>query len=99
MSDQLIQHNETDSAGKFFIGSAAKPDAEMTYSRSGAHLIIISHTGVEPAFKGQGLGQKLLGALVSWARENQIKVIPLCPFAKAQIAKTPEFQDILATQD
>lgn len=91
-----VQHEETERGGRFLIGSAARPDAEMTYSRSNPHLIIIDHTAVDPSRRGQGLGQILLAELVTWVRIAGIKVIPICPFAKAQFEKTPDIQDVLA---
>lgn len=96
MSASLILRSEAGSHGRFFIGDPARPDAEMTYSISNPALIIIDHTAVDPAHKGKGLGQQLLAELVSWARNSGIKVLPLCPFAKAQFEKTPAFQDVLA---
>jgi hypothetical protein len=32
---------------------------------------------------------------VEYARENGIKIIPLCPFAKSVFDKTPEIRDVL----
>ena len=96
MSTDQVIHEETERGGRFLIGNAAKPDAEMTYSRSNAQLIIIDHTGVDPSRRGQGLGQVLLAELIDWVRGAGIKVIPLCPFAKAQIDKTPDYHDVLA---
>jgi uncharacterized protein len=34
-------------------------------------------------------------AAVDYARKNQIKVIPLCRFAKSVFDKTPEIKDVL----
>ena len=38
----------------------------------------------------------LVKRAVEDARRDGIKIIPLCPFAKAQIEKHPEWQDVLA---
>jgi len=70
-------------------------EAEMTYSRAGATRIIIDHTGVPEALKGQGVGKKLVQAAVEDARAEGLKIIPLCPFAKATLDKTPEWQDVV----
>jgi predicted GNAT family acetyltransferase len=45
--------------------------------------------------RGTGAGKELVKAGVEFARENDLTVLPLCPFAKAIIDKTPEFQDVL----
>jgi Predicted acetyltransferase len=68
----------------------------MTYSWAGDDKFIIDHTEVDEAYGGKGLGKDLVKAGVEYAREKNVKVIPLCPFAKKVIAKTPEFQDVLS---
>ncbi|MEB2785056.1 GNAT family N-acetyltransferase [Algoriphagus persicinus] len=41
------------------------------------------------------MGLKLLNELVEYVREEEIKVIPLCPFAKAMFKKEEELRDVL----
>lgn len=87
---------EHDTANKMFLirdnGTIA---AEMTYVISSPELYIIDHTFVEKAYRGQGLGDKLVKAAVEYARENGIKIVPLCPFAKVQFERNPEYADVL----
>jgi predicted GNAT family acetyltransferase len=90
-----IQHRSTESKGKFFIEKDGKRIAEMTYSKAGETKIIIDHTEVSDAGRGKGYGKQLVKEGVEFARENDLKIMPLCPFAKAIIHKTPEFQDVL----
>lgn len=71
-------------------------EAEMTYSKAGTSRIIIDHTGVPKELGGRGVGVALVRRAVEEARATGIKIIPLCPFAKAQIEKHKEWQDILA---
>lgn len=93
--DVLIQQEESVSKGRFFIEKDDKTLAEMTYSIAGPEKIIIDHTEVDQVLKGKKIGFKLFLAAVNYARENNKKVIPLCPFAKAQFDKNPEFNDVL----
>jgi len=67
----------------------------MTYSIPSSDFIIIDHTEVDPAFKGQGIGKQLLYKIVEMAREKNIKILPLCPYANAQFKKIKEIQDVL----
>jgi len=41
------------------------------------------------------LAKKMVAQAVAFAREKNIKIIPLCPFAKKVFDKTPEFKDVL----
>lgn len=68
---------------------------ESTYSKSDK-VWIIDHTFVEDGYGGQGIAGKLVYELVKQARENNIKIIPLCPFAKAEFDKKPEYSDVLS---
>ena len=67
----------------------------MTYSIAGPELIIIDHTEVEPGFNGRGIGKMLLYAIVEMAREKNIKIIPLCPFAASVFKKSDDIGDVL----
>ena len=68
----------------------------MTYSWAGEHKFIIDHTEVNPAFNGRGVGKKMVLAAVEYARKNDLKIIPLCPFAKSVFDKTEEIRDVLS---
>lgn len=89
-----IQHEQNDRRGKFFILTEGKQKALMTYSVAGSNKIIIDHTEVDPSLQGQGVGYQLLEAAVKYARGQSIKILPLCPFAKAVFDKTAEYDDI-----
>jgi predicted GNAT family acetyltransferase len=70
-------------------------EAEMTYSRAGDGLIIIDHTEVPAALRGRKVGERLVRQAIEDARREGIAILPLCPFAKAQIGRHPEWQDVL----
>lgn len=90
-----VQVKINDKKGSFFIEIEGKQEAEMTFVFAGEDKIIIDHTGVNPGNEGKGLGKQMVAQAVTYARENNIKIIPLCPFAKKVFDKTPEFRDVL----
>jgi predicted GNAT family acetyltransferase len=90
-----IRHGEDEGRGAFYVERGGTRIAEMTYSRTTPTLIIIDHTDVSPTLKGQGVGRKLLDALVAWARQTSTKVAVTCPFALAQFQKDPSIRDVL----
>ena len=47
-------------------------------------------------WRGMGVGKALVQRVVEDSRKRGVKIVPLCPFAKAQIQKTPEWQDVLS---
>lgn len=81
--------------GFFYIEVDGEQEAMMTFVFAGDEKIIIDHTEVNPGNEGKGLGKKMVTKAVEYARENNIKIIPLCPFAKSVFDKVPEFRDVL----
>ncbi len=71
-------------------------EAEMTFTRAGTALVIIDHTDVPDAFRGQGIGLALVTRAVEDARAAGVKILPLCPFAAAQFRRHPEWADLRA---
>ncbi|NIE97934.1 N-acetyltransferase [Acinetobacter sp. Tr-809] len=78
---------------KLFEGEALA--GEMAYTWAGDSMLIIDHTDVNEAFRGQGVGRKLLDELIVFVRERQVKVIPLCPFSKSVFDKDSSIRDVL----
>ena len=91
-----ILQKQNGSKGSFYIESDEKTLAEMTYSMTGDSIMIIDHTEVDDALRGKNVGYQLVKKAADYAREHQIKIIPLCPFAKSVFdKKREEFKDVL----
>jgi len=90
-----IQHEDNGKKGRFFINENGKDLAEIVYTWASPTVIIIHHTEVDPQLKGQGVGNKLVDEIVAWARKNNLKIDPLCPFANAVLRKKEEYHDVL----
>jgi len=91
-----IQQSEDGKQGRFFIEENEKQIALLTYKKSGDGVITIDHTEVDPNFRGKDIGEDLVAEAVKFARENDLKIAPICPFAKKVIDDKAEFQDVLA---
>jgi len=57
--------------------------------------MIISHTDVSDVLRGKNAGKQLVAAGVDYARKNNIKIIPLCPFARSVFDRVKEYADVL----
>ena len=91
-----IERSEDENRGKFYIEENEIQLALMTYKKSGDGIITIDHTEVDSNHRGEGLGEDLVEAVVKFARKNDLKIVPTCPFARKIIDRTPELQDVLA---
>ncbi|PCD04304.1 N-acetyltransferase [Sphingomonas spermidinifaciens] len=89
-----VEREDGETKGRYWM-SVDAVEAEMTYSRASPSLIIIDHTEVPTALRGRKVGEQLVRRAVEDARREGVAIIPLCPFAKAQIDRHPEWQDVL----
>ncbi|WP_372634812.1 GNAT family N-acetyltransferase [Fodinibius sp.] len=55
----------------------------------------MDHTEVSDKLRGENIGKTLVEHAVNHARKNDLKVIPLCPFAKSVIERDESLQDVL----
>ncbi len=96
MNDDLpIELEDNGAKGRYVVRGPDGAEAEMTFTRVGERRIIIDHTGVPDAFRGQGIGAKLVTRAVEDARAAGKTILPLCPFAAAQFKRHPEWADVL----
>jgi predicted GNAT family acetyltransferase len=88
-------HRPNGDMGEFVFERAGKRLAQLNYARHGQRVEIL-HTEVDPVLRGEGIGAKLVGAAVDWARQEKLQILPLCPFAKAVFNRTPDYSDVLS---
>ena len=91
-----IKQEKTSKGGYFKAEENGTQAGMVTYVSTGQQMIIVDHTEVNAKFKGQGVGKDMILKVVDYARENNLKILPLCPFAKNFFSKTPEIADVLA---
>lgn len=90
-----IKHITGETKGYFQALAEGVEAGRITYSRLGNKRIILDHTEVQDAFRGQNVGKQLVMAAVAHARENGLTIIPLCPYAKSVFERTEEIRDVL----
>jgi uncharacterized protein len=59
-------------------------------------VITLAHTETPPAARGRGLASRLVQGALETARARGLKVVPVCAFVRAYLAKHPEFGDVVA---
>jgi predicted GNAT family acetyltransferase len=56
---------------------------------------IFTHTEVDDAFEGRGVGSRLAAAALDDARGRGLRVVPRCPFIAAYIERHPDYADLV----
>ncbi len=93
MEEVVLKLNEQ-GQGAFVVMDGEEQLGEMVLAIGDSKLTVY-HTEVSPKAEGRGLAKVLLNAMVSYARANQLKVVPLCPFVHAQFKRHPQdFEDL-----
>lgn len=67
----------------------------VTYQLTGS-IIAYTHTEVDAALEGQGVGSTLARAVMDDARAKGRTVVPICPFLSGWLGKHPEYDSIVA---
>lgn len=94
-----IKHRENAHKGSFYVEENNTVLAELSYSFAGADILILDQTNVSAKLKGKKIGNSLVEAAVNYSKTKNIKIVPLCPFAKDLIENTPEFREVLIKKD
>ena len=88
-----ITNNTDESRYEIRLGDELVGHAEYTLNDG---LITFTHTEIDPAFEGQGLGSRLVRAALDDIRDTGgVKVLAVCPFVKGWMLKHPEYADLL----
>jgi predicted GNAT family acetyltransferase len=72
--------------GAFYVEEDGKRVAEMVVSVLDNNLTVY-HTEVTENLKGKGVSTLLLDTMVKYVRDNNLKVIPLCPYVNVQFRR------------
>jgi len=91
----LVQRKEAGNSGMFYAENQGKLEAEMTYHMDSPGKMVIEHTEVGESLRGHHVGVQLVQAAVEYARQQNLKIIVWCPFAKKVFDKNPDWHDVL----
>lgn len=65
------------------------------YEQSG-DTMTITHVIVAPELRGQGVGSALAAFVIQTARDENLKIVPQCPFMATYFKRHPNQSDLLA---
>lgn len=57
-------------------------------------LVVFTHTEVDPSLEGQGIGGELVRGALDHVRTLGLRVLPICPFVHAWMARHPDYSDL-----
>lgn len=90
MSDLVLKDS-----GQRLTADVEGHELEIRYGWAKPDVMRVDFVGVPSVLGGRGLGTKLVGALVEKARQDGFQLLPICGFAKVQLQRHPEWQDVV----
>ncbi len=83
--------NEKESRSEVYDGD--KLIGKCDYSIE-TNKLDIYHTEVDAAYGGRGLASKLIDLVVAYARDENLKIIPTCPYVAKKFDKDQSYKDV-----
>ena len=93
----LIQQKESGTRGMFYVEEKGELLAELVYNLNKPGRIVIEHTEVGDSLRGMNVGLQLVTKAVEYAQQEDLKIIPHCPYARSVISKRPEWQQLVVS--
>jgi uncharacterized protein len=91
-----IQHQDSKRGGVFFKEANGVRIAEITYQWQDTKTIVADHTWVDDSLRGQGVAREMLDVLVEFAREKQLKIVPVCSYVDVVFRRDRSLEDVMA---
>lgn len=85
-----VTHNEANNAFEVWIDGYR---SKLDYIQEGKNFVI-THVGVYPLHRGQGVAAKIVDAGLEYARQNSLRVIPMCSYAAMYIRRNPQYMEL-----
>lgn len=70
----------------------------VDYEQVDDETLALTHTEVDPSLEGQGVGTHLVEGVLAFAEQNNLKIVPLCPFVAVYIKRHPDWSRIVSTK-
>ena len=92
-----FQHNDNGQKGEFFrLNDSGQRIAEISYVWRDEKTIVANHTWVDVSLRGHGIARQLLDVLVEFARQKQLKIVPICSYVEVMFNREQSFADVKA---
>ena len=85
-----VTHNQANNAFEAWIDGYL---SKLDYIQDGKNFVI-THVGVHPEYRGQGVAGKIVEVGLQYAKQNSLRVIPMCSYAAAYIRRNPQHREL-----
>jgi predicted GNAT family acetyltransferase len=89
-----VQHERSKTGGEFSLYDDSRRLGEMTWIEVSPGRVAFNHTWISPAARGENLGKVLVDKGAEFARDNDLKVDPTCPYVAHIFDRYDTYRDI-----
>lgn len=90
-----IEREELNGVHEFVLRVDGERLGFLEFTRPDAGVMRIEYVEVDPELRGTGLGKQLVEKAVAFAKDNQLKVVPICSYARAVIQRDADLSTSL----
>ena len=70
----------------------------VAYQKVDDDTLALTHTEVDPSLEGHGVGSKLVEDVLQYVEQNNLKIVPLCPFVAVYLKRHPDLNRVVSTE-
>ena len=93
-----IDREELNGVHEFVLRIDGQRVGFLEFTRPEVGLMRIEYVEVSPHLRGTGLGRQLVARAMDFARDAQLRVVPICSYARAVIQRDPAMSPLLASR-
>ena len=93
MSDN-VKYTPFPNGNGFYAYYDGHPIGKITFVRTGPNIVIIDHTEVDDGYHDSDIELNLIRHVCDFARQQNRRVLPICPTARTMFSQYPEFDDV-----
>lgn len=84
-----IEREELNGVHEFVLRINGERLGFLEFTRPDAGMMRIEYVEVDPELRGSGVARQLVEKAVAFAKENQLRVVPICGYARSVIERDP----------
>ena len=84
-----IEREELNGVHEFVLRIDGERRGFLEFTRPEVGLMRIEYVEVAPELRGTGLGRQLVSKAIDFAKDTQLRVVPICSYARAVITRDP----------
>lgn len=90
-----IEREELNGVHEFVLRIDGERHGFLEFTRPDVGVMRIEYVEVDPSLRGTGLGRQLVEKAVAFAKEAELKVVPICSYARAVIQRDADLSAAL----